>query len=91
MAVMFGLRARVAPPLPTSFLGSPLTLATASVPAFALASTTGRAAGALAMRRAVATYTPDAVGALLHEAAHAVCPQREWRAFLGRRHVVVTS
>ena len=36
-------------------------------------------------------YTPAAVAALLHEEAHQVNPQHIWRAFLGRRHSIVTS
>lgn len=37
------------------------------------------------------TFTPDAVGAVLHRVVHEVAPQRFWQAFLGRRHILMTA
>ena len=91
MAVTIGARARVSPPLPDSFLGSPITLARVSIPGAELTADSGLVEGAAAVRAAVAAYTPAAFGALLHELAHDVNPQHIWRAFLGRRHAIVTS
>ena len=34
---------------------------------------------------------PAAIGAHLHSVAYETCPQRIWQAFLGRRHILVTS
>jgi hypothetical protein len=39
----------------------------------------------------VALFTPEKVGAMLHDAAYEISPQRLWQAFLGTRHVLVTS
>ena len=89
MAVTIGARARVS--LPDSFLGSPITLARVSLPGAELTADSGLVEGAAAVRAAVAAYTPAAFGALLHELAHDVNPQHIWRAFLGRRHAIVTS
>jgi hypothetical protein len=36
-------------------------------------------------------FTSDAIGAMLHDAAHEVSPQRLWQAFLGSEHTIVTS
>lgn len=36
-------------------------------------------------------FTPRAVSAYLHDAAHEVSPQRLWQTFLGSRHTLVTS
>ncbi|KAI0752545.1 hypothetical protein C8Q80DRAFT_1302188 [Daedaleopsis nitida] len=97
MAVTVGLRSRVAPRLPDNVLGSPITLVRVSLPGTEIAgfgSELGAptlAAAASAIRAAMAEFTPAALGALLHEMAHAVNPQRTWRAFLGRRHSIVTS
>lgn len=37
-------------------------------------------------------FTPEAMGAMLHDAAHEVSPQRLWQAFFcGTQHTLVTS
>lgn len=43
------------------------------------------------IRDTVSLFTPDKIGAMLHDAAHEVSPQRLWQAFIGNRHVLVTS
>ncbi|KAI0672117.1 hypothetical protein C8Q78DRAFT_1068740 [Trametes maxima] len=89
MIVTVGARSRVAPPLPDAFLGSPIVLARVTLTGEGIAASTS--SGAAAIRSAVAKFTPEAVGAFLHDVAHEVNPQRFWRAFLGRRHSIVTS
>ncbi|KAJ8456512.1 hypothetical protein ONZ51_g12081 [Trametes cubensis] len=94
MFVTIGARTRLAPPLPNTFLGSPIVLARVSLPAEQVASSgpsTDCGVGARAIRSAVSCFSPAALGAYLHDAAHEVNPQRFWRAFLGRRHSIVTS
>ncbi|KAH1944036.1 hypothetical protein KXV69_006990 [Aspergillus fumigatus] len=61
-----GTRTRLSPPLPDTFLGSPLFL---THPLF----------------------TSEKIGAMLHDDAYEISPQRLWQAFLGSRHVLVTS
>ncbi|EJD38251.1 hypothetical protein AURDEDRAFT_154155 [Auricularia subglabra TFB-10046 SS5] len=87
--VTLGLRQRVAPPLPDSFMGSPIVLTHAALPASTISSQPSKVAASI--REAMAQFTPDAVAALLHERAFASCPHRFWDAFLGARHTIVTS
>ncbi|OJT03674.1 Spermidine hydroxycinnamoyl transferase [Trametes pubescens] len=91
LVVTLGVRGRLSPPLPDAFLGSPITLAAASLPGAALAGPSSLGAGAAAIRAALTAFTPEKLAAFLHELAYAVNPQRVWRAFLGERHSVVTS
>lgn len=88
-----GLRPRTSPPLPQTFIGSCLTNASTSLTGEEVASSSISALSrvAAAIRATNASYTPAAVGALLHHHAYEVNPQRTWRAFLGCRHVIVTS
>lgn len=93
-----GLRQRVAPPLPDAFVGSPLVLAHVALhphphphPDADADGAPSLGAVAASLRHAVARFTPAAVAAYLHDAAHEVCPQRLWQAFLGTRHTLVTS
>ena len=46
---------------------------------------------ASAIRATNASFTPTTIGAHLHDLAYEVNPQRIWRAFVGRRHTLVTS
>ncbi|KAI5861429.1 transferase family protein [Durotheca rogersii] len=88
--VTLGLRGRVAPALPASFVGSPILLAyVAETGAAVCAATLGAVAGRI--RATTALFTPAAVAAHLHDAAHEASPQRLWQAFLGSRHTLVTS
>ncbi|EIW53201.1 uncharacterized protein TRAVEDRAFT_173856 [Trametes versicolor FP-101664 SS1] len=91
LVVTLGVRGRLASRLPDAFLGSPITLAAASLPGETLADPSSLGAGAAAIRAAVTAFTPEKLAAFLHELAYAVNPQRIWRAFLGERHSVVTS
>lgn len=91
--ITLGLRGRVSPPLPDSFAGSPILLGYVSRRGsdVVAAGAGGTGAIALGIRRAMALFTPRAVAAYLHDAAHEVSPQRLWQAFLGGRHTLVTS
>ena len=105
--VTLDARRRVDPPLPTTFVGSPLFLTHIKTRATSLVSSSGRPGtvgnGALEsgpgtlgevareLRRTMQLFTPDAVAAMLHDAAHEPSPQRLWQGFLGARHLIVTS
>ncbi|KAN0108727.1 transferase family protein [Hyaloscypha variabilis] len=85
----FGLRPRVSPPLPDSFLGSPITHA--AIP-YTTSSTPPEISGlAQTIRKTLAVFTPDAVANHLHDVAFEVAPQRIWRACLGREHILLTT
>ncbi|PKX91472.1 transferase family protein [Aspergillus novofumigatus IBT 16806] len=85
-----GTRTRVSPPLPETFLGSPLFLTHVGAPAKSLCTAS---IGTIAskIRETVALFTAEKIGAVLHDAAYEASPQRLWQAFLGTRHVLVTS
>ncbi|CRK41700.1 Acyltransferase AFT15-1 like protein [Verticillium longisporum] len=87
--VTLGVRARTEPPLGDDFVGSPLVLAHVGLAAREVVA--GSAAVAAEIRRCLQRFTPDAVGAVLHDAKWEVSPQRIWQAFLGERHVLVTA
>lgn len=88
--ISLGVRARVDPPLPDSFVGSPLLLAYVEKSgAEAASAKLGAVAGAI--REMMSRFTPDAVAAYIHDAAHEVSPQRLWQGFLGANHALVTS
>lgn len=85
-----GARARVSPPLPDSWIGSPLFLTHVKRPGSKACS---ESIGGLAssIRNAVLLFTPGKVGAMLHDAAYEVSPLRIWQGFPGKRHIIVTS
>lgn len=87
-----GIRARVSPSLPDTFVGSPLVLTHISSPIGNVAASDPKI-GSIAseIRTCLDRFTPEAVAAILHEEAHEVAPQRLWRAFLGRKHTLATS
>ncbi|KAM0323897.1 hypothetical protein ACHAQA_008478 [Verticillium albo-atrum] len=85
--VTLGARPRTSPPLGEGFVGSPLLIAHVGLPAQEVVARS--AAGQI--RSCLRRFTPEAVGAVLHDAALEVAPQRLWQAFLGRRHVLVTA
>ncbi|KAJ5163306.1 Transferase [Penicillium coprophilum] len=90
MNLSLGVRPRVSPALPDTFVGSPLFLTYVGGPACSvcqesLSETASR------IRETMKGFTADAVGAMLHDAAHEVSPQRLWQAFLGSEHTLVTS
>jgi len=87
----FGLRPRLS--LPQNFLGSPIMItaiptilssssSSSPPPLFQTAST---------IRTHLQAFTRSAIAAVLHDAAYEVSPQRLWRAFLGRKHVLQTT
>jgi hypothetical protein len=43
------------------------------------------------IRSTLEIFTPSALGALLHDTAFEVSPQRLWRAFLGKKHILQTT
>ncbi|KAK0239908.1 transferase family-domain-containing protein [Armillaria nabsnona] len=77
MDLTFGLRPRLK--LPDGFIGSPIMLADVRTPT------------AQGIHDTLSQFTVDALKAHLHEKKFEVAPQRLWQAFLGRRHVLVTS
>ncbi|KAI1141445.1 transferase family protein [Hypoxylon sp. FL0543] len=90
MDITLGVRGRLDPPLPDTFVGSPILLGyVAKAGSEASTATIGAIAGSI--RRTMSQFTPDAVAAYIHDAAHEVSPQRLWQAFLGSRHTLVTS
>jgi hypothetical protein len=90
MDLSLGARARVSPALPDTFVGSPLFLTHVSGTASSVCrEITGETASRI--RETMKGFTADAVGAMLHDAAHEVSPQRLWQAFLGSEHTLVTS
>lgn len=87
-----GVRARISPSLPDTFVGSPLLLTHIGSPIRSVAASDTKIESiASEIRTCLDRFTPEAVAAILHEEAHEVAPQRLWRAFLGRKHTLVTS
>ncbi|KAJ5185075.1 Transferase [Penicillium cf. griseofulvum] len=90
MNLSLGARPRVSPALPETFIGSPLFLTHVDGPASSVCrEILGETASRI--RETMKGFTTDAVGAMLHDAAHEVSPQRLWQAFLGSEHTIVTS
>ncbi|KAL7912255.1 transferase family domain-containing protein [Trichoderma velutinum] len=87
-----GIRGRVSPSLPDTFVGSPLVVTHISTPARNVAASDTKIEPlASQIRTCIDLFTPEAVAAILHDEAHEVAPQRLWRAFLGTKHTLVTS
>lgn len=97
--VTLDVRRRVSPPLPGTFIGSPLFLthvkATTTTTSAEGQSGDGvsKSLGTVAreLRSTMRLFTPDKVAAMLHDAAFEPSPQRLWQGFVGERHVLVTS
>jgi Transferase family len=85
----FGIRPRVSPPLPDSFLGSPITHA--AIPYTVSSTPPSLSSLAQTIRKTLSTFTFEAVANHLHDLAFEVAPQRIWRACLGREHVLLTT
>jgi hypothetical protein len=88
--VTFGLRGRLDPPLPSNYLGSPLTLTKVR--------STGRQAAmhqlgeiAASIRSSLSEFDGSSLPALLHEFAFESDAGRMWNAFFGQRNTIVTS
>lgn len=90
----FGIRPRTSPPLPDSFLGSPILLAAISSPPSS-SLPPGQASllldTAKKIRSTLQEFTPSAIAAHLHDAAFEYSPQRIWQGFLGRKHLLLTT
>ena len=96
--VTLGLRKRLSPPLGDALVGSPILLADvalAAPEACGLAGRNGKPINLLPitskLHSVVAQFTPSAIGAHFHQIAYQFSPQRIWHAFMGLRHVIVTS
>ncbi|KAI0100514.1 transferase [Nemania sp. FL0031] len=88
--ISLGLRSRVSPPLPDSFVGSPILLAyVTKTVADTATGTIGAIAGAI--RQTLSRFNARAVSDYIYDASHEVSPQRLWQAFLGSRHLLATS
>jgi hypothetical protein len=85
----FGLRARVSPPLPDAFLGSPITHA--AIPYTISSSQVSLSSLAQTIRSTLSVFTPEAISYHLHDQAFEVAPQRLWRACLGREHILLIT
>lgn len=85
-----GARTRVTPALPGTFIGSPMIIAYVGGPGSEVCNSS---LGTMAsrVRETVLQFTPAAMGAILHDAAHEISPQRLWQGFLGSHHTLVTS
>lgn len=84
--VTLGVRSRVFPSLPKTFVGSPIILAKVS--------TTGvQPIGKIAsnIRSTLLKFDSSNIGAMLHDLAHEISTHRIWNAFLGRRNTIITS
>lgn len=80
--------------LDSCFTGSPTMMLNIGMPASAVASTSGKALAAVAHRiRSTLSTVNDQqrLAAHLHSIAFETSPQRIWQAFLGRRHILVTT
>ena len=87
--ITLGARSRAQPPLPQSFVGSPLFLAHVRCPLGEYSDNPGLLPSKI--RDTVSLFTPEKVGVLLYDLAHEPVPQRVWGAFLGSQHTIVTS
>jgi hypothetical protein len=89
----FGIRPRLSPPLPDKFLGSPILIAAIASPSSP--STPGKetllSMSAKQIRNTLQAFTPSAISAHIHDTAFEYCPQRIWQAFLGRKHLLLTT
>ncbi|TVY42331.1 Anthranilate N-benzoyltransferase protein [Lachnellula occidentalis] len=86
-----GLRPRIVPPLPNNFLGSPIM--NAAIPTTTPTSSTPPSLAAVAstIRNTLKAFTPESIAAQLHDLAFEVSPQRIWRCFLGKKHIILTT
>jgi hypothetical protein len=89
----FGLRPRITPPLPDSFLGSPITHAAipSTIPSSTSDTTQSLALLASNIRATLSEFSPDAIAAILHDKAFEYSPTRLWSACLGREHLLLTT
>ncbi|KAK6071356.1 transferase family protein [Seiridium cupressi] len=83
-------RRRVSPPLPETFLGSPLLLTHIKGLASAVRDA-NLGELAIQVRETLMLFSPDKLAAILHDAAYEVSPQRLWLGFVGTLHIIATS
>lgn len=88
--VTVGARSRVDPTLPPIFIGSPIFIIHVRSNGVE-ASTASMGELSTKIRDTISLITPQNVAHTLHDAAFELSPQRLWQAFLGKRHVLVTS
>ncbi|KAE8335699.1 hypothetical protein BDV24DRAFT_155830 [Aspergillus arachidicola] len=85
-----GARARVDPPLPDTFIGSPIFITHVCSSGEEICnSSIGETASRI--RETIQQFTPDSLGAMLYDAGLEVAPQRLWQGFMGQRHTLITS
>ncbi|OGM50038.1 transferase family protein [Aspergillus bombycis] len=85
-----GARTRVSPPLPDTFIGSPIFITHACASGEEVcASSVGENASRI--RQTIQQFTPEKLGAMLYDAGREVAPQRLWQAFMGKKHTLITS
>lgn len=86
-----GLRPRLSPPLPASFLGSPIFTSTTTTPVSNLLSASSLPSTALLIQNSTAQFRSEKLGALLHDLAYEPCLWRLWHCFLGSNRVLLSS
>ncbi|KAE8319895.1 transferase family-domain-containing protein [Aspergillus transmontanensis] len=85
-----GARTRVDPPLPDTFIGSPIFITHVCTSGEEICnSSIGETASQI--RETIQQFTPDSLGAMLYDAGLEVAPQRLWQGFMGQRHTLITS
>ncbi len=90
--VTLGFRTRLCPPLPDTFLGSPLTpIRVTSTGGFLASAESSLGTTAASIRSTIEQFNSATIPALLHDIAYEVGGQRLWHAFMGRRNTIVTS
>ncbi|PVH85172.1 hypothetical protein DL98DRAFT_483626 [Cadophora sp. DSE1049] len=100
----FGVRARVSPPLPDEFLGSPICHVAIPSPSSSPSSSftpnssspegiEGEGVGVLArrIRGYLGKFGSEEIGWILHDRAAELAPRRLWSACLGQEHVLLTT
>jgi len=93
--VSVDVRRRLNPPLPPSFIGSPIINAACPSTAFVstklsdIAQDVGRKAASI--RNTIMKFDADSTACLLHELAFELGAQRRWNCFLADYHVIATS
>ncbi|KKY23573.1 putative transferase family protein [Phaeomoniella chlamydospora] len=85
-----GLRTRLSPPLPATFLGSPILMTDITLPATAVC-TSPLSTIAQTISSVQRQFTADTIPALLHDMIYADCPQRIWMGCLGTEYTMATS
>lgn len=89
--VTIGIRARLSPPLPDAFMGSPILLT--NVTKKGTEASAPEAIGSIAstIRSFVSRFNAATLPALLHDVSYQDSGQRYWCAFFGKRNTIVTS